>query len=274
LLHPQDQLTGIHYRLLPMTRSMLGGLFTPQQAARHAGLIQQHLLAADGARLMDRPPTYRGGICEIFQRAELSSCFSREIGICYIHAHLRYIEAMARLGHADAMLEGFGMATPAALTSSVPHALPRQANAYFSSSDAAVATRYEAAARYADITAGKIAVAGGWRIYSSGPGIYVSLVLTRMLGLRRHFEQLILDPVLPLALDGLEAQIPWENHHLHLRFSIKHACHTPRAATLNGTSLHPLGLSPNPYRSGGWLLDAGAFRHLLRPNQNLLEVAL
>ena len=181
---------------------------------------------------------------------------------------------MALLGHADAMLEGFGKATPADLTSSVPHALPRQANAYFSSSDAAVATRYEAAERYADITAGKIGVAGGWRIYSSGPGIYVNLVLTRMLGLRRHFEQLVLDPVLPLTLDGLQAEMPWEDHLLHLRFSIKHACHTPRAATLNGTPLHPLGLSPNPYRSGGWLLDASVFRQLLRDGHNLLEVAL
>ena len=274
LLHPQDALTGIRYRLLPMTRSMLGGLFTPQEAARHAGLIQQHLLAADGARLMDRPPTYRGGVCEIFQRAELSACFSREIGICYTHAHLRYIEAMARLGHADAMLEGFGKATPAALTSSVPHSLPRQANAYFSSSDAAVATRYEAAERYAEITAGKIGVDGGWRIYSSGPGIYVNLVLTRMLGLRQHFDHIVLDPVLPDSLDGLQAEMPWEGYILHLRFSIKHACHTPRSATLNGSPLTPLGLSPNPYRSGGWLLDAGTFNQLLRPGTNLLEVAL
>jgi len=275
LLHPQDRLTGIHYRLLPMTRSMLGGLFTPQEAARHAELIHQHLLAADGARLMDRPPTYRGGVCEIFQRAELSACFSREIGICYIHAHLRYIEAMARLGHADRMLDGFGSVTPPDLTSSVRHALPRQANAYFSSSDAAVATRYEAAARYAEIKAGDIGVDGGWRIYSSGPGIYVNLVLTRMLGLRSHYEHVILDPVLPFSLDGLEAEIPWEDHVLHLRFSIKHATHTPRAATLNGTPLLPLGLSPNPYRTGGWLLDSGTFRRLLRPGKNhLLEVML
>jgi cellobiose phosphorylase len=61
LLHPRDQLTGIPYRLLPMTRSMLGDLFTPAEAASHDALIRQHLLAADGARLMDRPPAYRGG---------------------------------------------------------------------------------------------------------------------------------------------------------------------------------------------------------------------
>jgi cellobiose phosphorylase len=158
---------------------------------------------------MDRPPAYRGGTSEIFQRAELASCFSREIGIFYTHAHLRYIEAMACLGHADAMLAAFGQANPAAITGSVPHSLPRQANAYFSSSDAAVASRYEAAERYDDIKKGNIPVDGGWRIYSSGPGIYLGLVITRMLGLRTHYDQIVIDPVLPLSLDGLTATVPW-----------------------------------------------------------------
>ena len=274
LLHPQDQLTGIHYSLLPMTRSMLGDLFTPAEMAHHHSLINQHLLAADGARLMDRPPAYCGGVSEIFQRAELASCFSREIGIFYTHSHLRYIEAMARLGHADAMLAAFGQVNPAALTESVPHTLPRQANAYFSSSDAVVASRYEAAERYSDITAGNIAVDGGWRIYSSGPGIYLNLVITRMLGLRTHYDQIVIDPVLPLALDGLTATLPWENHTLNLRYAIQHATHTPRAITLNGTPLQALGHSENSYRTGGWLLDAAAFRALLVDGPNLLEIQL
>ena len=274
LLHPEDRLTGIHYSLLPMTRSMLGGLFTSDEAAHHHGLIDQHLLAADGARLMDRPPAYRGGVSEIFQRAELASCFSREIGIFYTHAHLRYIEAMARVGNADAMLAAFGQANPAAIIESVPHSLPRQANAYFSSSDAAVATRYEAAERYDDIKAGKIAVDGGWRIYSSGPGIFLGLVLTRMLGLRSHYDQLVIDPVLPLALDGLSATVPWENHTLELRFAVKTGMHTPQAITLNGTPLQPAGYSENPYRRGGWLVDTAVFRSLLVAGSNRLEIQL
>lgn len=273
LLHPQDRLTGIHYRLLPMTRSMLGGLFTAEEAAHHLGLIRRHLLAADGARLMDRPPAYRGGLCEVFQRAELSSCFSREIGLFYVHAHLRYIEAMARLGEAEAMLDGFGRVTPPALGASVPHALPRQANAYFSSSDAAVTSRYEAAERYAEITAGKIGVDGGWRIYSSGPGIYLGLVISRMLGIRTSYGHLVVDPVLPHSLDGLEAEIPWENHRLTLRFTVAEGNHTPRSITLNGTTLLPARISPNPYRSGGWEIPLDNFRSLLG-RENLLEIRL
>ena len=39
LLHPNDEITGINYRLLPMTRSMIAELFTPQEAKRHLQLI-------------------------------------------------------------------------------------------------------------------------------------------------------------------------------------------------------------------------------------------
>jgi cellobiose phosphorylase len=194
-----------------MTRSMIGGLFTAGGGgAPSLGLIDEHLLAADGARLMDRPPAYRGGTSGIFQRAESSPCFSREIGIFYSHAHLRYIEAMARLGRAEAMLEGFGKVNPVAISASVPHSLPRQANAYFSSSDAVVATRYEAAER-ATTTSRR----AGYRSMAAGgstravPGIFVNLVITRMVGLRRHYDQVVVDPVVPELLDGLEVDLPW-----------------------------------------------------------------
>ena len=274
LIHPSDRLTGISYRLIPMTRAMLAGLLTPEEAERHCQLISDHLMAADGARLMNRPPVYKGGVSEIFQRAESSSCFSREIGIMYTHAHLRYIEAMAVLGRADAMLEAFNKANPAGLSASVPHALPRQANAYFSSSDAAVATRYEASARYDEIKSGKIAVEGGWRIYSSGPGIYLHLVLTRMVGLRRYYGAVVLDPVLPPSMDGLEVRMPWGKHSLKIRFTVKSRQHTPQSAMLNGTSMEPLSLTDNPYRTGGWLLEEARFDSLLREGENLLEVTL
>ena len=274
LLHPHDTLTGITHRLLPMTRSMIGGVFTADEASRHLELIREHLLAADGARLMNRPPAYRGGVCEIFQRAELASCFSREIGIFYTHAHLRYIEAMARLGEADAMIEGFGKITPAGLSDSVPHALPRQANAYFSSSDAVVNSRYEAADRYPDIVAGRIPVDGGWRIYSSGPGIYLSLAVTRLIGIRKWYGSLVIDPVLPRSWNGLTARIPFESRDLTVNFAVVENTHTPRAVTLNGVSLTATRITDNPYRSGGWEVPLATVRDLLTDGPNLLEILL
>src|SRR5581483_12434199 len=102
-LHPSDTETGVRYSLLPMVHGILANLFDPQQARRHAELIHRYLLATDGARLFDRPLPYRGGVQRRFQRAETSTFFGREIGLMYTHAHLRYAEAMAHLGDAEAM---------------------------------------------------------------------------------------------------------------------------------------------------------------------------
>ena len=121
----------------------------------------EHLLAADGARLFDQPAPYRGGPQFHFQRAESSSFFGREIGVMYTHAHLRYAEAMARLGDADAFFLALRQANPIALANVVPSARPRQANCYYSSSDAAFADRYEASARYGDVKTGAVAFEGG-----------------------------------------------------------------------------------------------------------------
>ena len=71
LLHPSDKKTGLAYSLLPMTQSMIGGLFTQAQARKHLGLIRKHLLFSDGARLMDRPIVYHGGPETFFQQAEI-----------------------------------------------------------------------------------------------------------------------------------------------------------------------------------------------------------
>ena len=274
LLHPQDDQTGIHYRLLPMTRSMIGGLFTADEAEHHNRLIEEHLLAADGARLMDRPPRYKGGQNDMFQRAETSPCFSREIGIFYTHAHLRYIEAMARLGKADEMWTAIGKVNPAGIGDSVPNALPRQANAYFSSSDAVVATRYEADENYADIKSGDIPVEGGWRIYSSGPGIFLQVVMSCMVGIRRRYDHVEIDPVLPRCLDGLEVVAPWGDRSLNITFKIKGNNSGPESVKLNGSLLEPVGRTENPYRKGGWVIDGKSFDALFQQEGNELEIQL
>lgn len=266
LLHPQDDETGIHYRLLPMKRAIISGLFTPEQAERHLAIMREHLIAADGARLMDRPAPYRGGPCEIFQRAESSAAFAREIGVFYTHAHLRYMEMLSILGEADDLWAALRKVNPVGITEAVPHALPRQANLYFSSSDAQVHDRYEAAERYDDIVAGKIPVAGGWRLYSSGPGIFCGLIRSRVLGLRRHYDRVILDPVLPTQTDGLEAEMRWDGHPLRVIFRKGAA-----ALNLNGKKLE-VSHQDHPYRKGGMTVDATQFAALLLDTENRLEI--
>jgi cellobiose phosphorylase len=205
LIHPSDTRTGLSYSLLPMTRSIIGGLFTPEQARHHLRVIREHLLFPDGARLIDRPVDYHGGPENIPTRR--IRCFlGREIGLMYVHAHIRYGEAMAVLGEADALWGALQVANPVGVTDRVAQALPRQRNAYFSSSDAAFSDRYAASADWGQLKAGSIAVDGGWRIYSSGPGIYVSLLICQALGIRRQWGKRVARPLLPAALGNLTSQ--------------------------------------------------------------------
>ncbi|MEE9405697.1 MAG: amylo-alpha-1,6-glucosidase, partial [Algisphaera sp.] len=269
LLHPRDTTTGVQYRLLPMIRGVLSELFTPDQAASHLALIKQHLLAPDGARLMDHPPVYRGGPTTHFQRSESASFFGREVGIMYVHAHLRYAQTLATLGDADGFYQALLTVCPVALQDTVPNANPRQANLYFSSSDAQVADRYDAAARYDALMSGDATVDGGWRLYSSGPGIYVGLVVQHLLGLRRRFNELIVDPQMPASLDGLTATLTLAGVPVTATFQQTAA----PGLTVNAQALTPLGQEPNPYRTGGSRYDLQLFQAALQPKNNTIVVS-
>jgi 1,2-beta-oligoglucan phosphorylase len=154
-----------------MIHAIINDLLTPEQATMPIGYIKRYLRGPDGARLFDRPPPYRGGPQQYFQRAESSTYFGREIGLMYMHAHLRYAQAMARYGDVEAFFLALCQANPIGIRSVVPAAALRQANCYYSSSDAAFADRYEAMAHYDRVKTGEVALEGGWRIYSSGAGI-------------------------------------------------------------------------------------------------------
>ena len=202
LLHPSDDQTGVSFSLLPMTRGIIGGIFTPEQARRHLDLIRTHLLFSDGARLMDKPIAYDGGPETTFRRAKSAAFFGREIGLMYVHSHLRYAEAMSVLGEFQALWDALLVVNPIAVTDRLPHASLRQRNAYFSSSDAAFADRYQASAEWSRVKAETIAVDGGWRIYSSGPGLFANMLIQHTLGVRRHFGKRIVRPRLPPSREG------------------------------------------------------------------------
>ncbi|NEJ74557.1 cellobiose phosphorylase [Rhizobium phaseoli] len=197
LLHPSDKRTGLSYSLISMTQAMLGGLFTPDQRRDHMKLIDEHLLFPDGVRLMEKPATYAGGPETLFRRAESSSFVGREIGLMYVHAHLRYCETLAMDAEADELWKAIAVVNPIAVTTALPHASLRQRNTYFSSSDAAFHDRYQAAAGWSRVKAGEIAVDGGWRIYSSGPGLYTRSFVENILGFKRRFGRRRRKPLLP-----------------------------------------------------------------------------
>jgi cellobiose phosphorylase len=273
LLHPSDGATGIRYSLLPMIHAIINDLLSPAEAAAHVALIQQHLLAVDGARLFDRPFPYHGGPQRYFQRAESSTFFGREIGIMYTHAHLRFAEAMAHYGDAEAFLLALCKANPIALRSVVRSARLRQANCYYSSSDAAFMDRYEALAEYDKVKTGDVSVEGGWRVYSSGAGIALRLINECLLGIRRRKSTLVLDPVIPKSLDGLRADVELAGKRVSVVYDTAEVGHGPTAVTLNGTALS-FDRQANPYRAGGVELSMAAVREVLTDSANVLEIRL
>ena len=273
LLHPSDFRTEIRYSILPMNRGIISGIFTREQARYHQDLIEAHLKGPDGARLMDRPLRYKGGIQTIFQRAESSTFFGREIGLMYMHEHIRYAEAQARTGRADAFLRALRQAIPVGHREVVPCGDIRQSNCYYTSSDVIFRNRYEADERYDEIKTGKIALRGGWRVYSSGPGIYIGLVVSQLLGLRIESGKIIVDPVMPQSLDGLSASMSVLGHPVTFKYAIKEGNFGPKAVSINGKAV-PFAYEENKYRKGGAVISTKQFLAMLGRPENLVEVRL
>jgi 1,2-beta-oligoglucan phosphorylase len=104
-------------------------------------------------------------------------------------------------------------------SASVANASLRQRNAYFSSSDARFPDRYKASAERERVKRGDIAADGGWRIYSSGPGLYGNMLIRYALGQRRYFGERISAPLLPRGVGEVTlSRMPGtpfsEQHHV------------------------------------------------------------
>lgn len=268
MLHPTDTKTGIEYRLLPMNRSIISELFTREQAESHYQLVKEHLYCPDGVRLMNRPANYEGGVSTHFKRAEQAANFGREIGLQYVHAHIRFVEAMAKLGNTEEVWKGLEIINPVGLTEVVPNAERRQSNSYFSSSDGKFNTRYEAQERFNELRTGSVPVKGGWRIYSSGPGIYMNQLISNCLGIRQEAEDLIIDPVLPEKFDGLTFDFKFMNRPVTFTYRIgEKSSHI----VVNGEKVETKEIS-NRYRTGGKRIKREVLESLLNEESNSLEV--
>lgn len=255
VIHPRDERTGITYRLIPMTRGIISGLFTPEQADRHERLVEDHLHFPDGVRLMDRPARFADGEVEWFLRAEQAAAVGREVGLMYTHAHIRYVEALARLGRArvgDELLR----ISPIGLRDRLPTALPRQRSCYHSSSDADFPDRYSFAAGIDDLRAGRVRTRGGWRVYSSGPGIYLRQLFQGLLGLTERPDGLVVDPSLAAEDDGLEVSLELFGRRRTVRYAVRPGA-GPVTVRVEGRAVDGTRLA-NPYRPGGLLVPAAA----------------
>ncbi|MBU9672698.1 cellobiose phosphorylase [Planococcus sp. CP5-4] len=270
MIHPDDQKTGIQYRLLPMQQGIISELFTKEQARHHHLLIKEHLSFPDGVHLMNRPADYQGGASRNFKRAEQAANFGREVGLQYVHAHIRYVEAVAKLGLTDEAWDGLAVINPIAIQDAVPNAEIRQSNAYFSSSDGKFDTRYEAQENFEQLKDGAVQVKGGWRIYSSGPGIYMNQLISNTLGIRQHQGDMVIDPVLPERLDGLQFHYSWNGFPVTFTYRLKT---NKREIVFNGRKVQTEELE-NQYRTGGLIVSRIQLDALLEKTDNHIEVHL
>lgn len=270
MLHPTDTKTGINYRLLPMTRSMISELLSPEQAEAHYQLIKEKLYCPDGVRLMDRPANYAGGVSTHFKRAELAANFGREIGLQYVHAHIRFVEAMAKLGKVEEVWDGLLKINPIKIQDVVPNADYRQSNAYFSSSDGKFNTRYEAEEHFNKLRDGSVVVKGGWRIYSSGPGIYMNQLISNCLGIRLEKGGLVIDPILPRRFDGLKFEFILNGRPTTF---VYHLNQEKNSVRINGEDVMTEVVS-NRYRQGGFYINEKELKQKLKEDSNIIEIFL
>ncbi len=205
VIHPSDTVSGMRYRLIPMTQSIIAGILTPEEAAEHERLVLEHLHFPDGVRLMDHPAAFDEGVPHTFLRAEQAANVGREIGLMYVHAHIRYVEALAALGRGRALDELLRI-SPVDLGRRLAHAAPRQRNAYFSSSDADFPDRESFARDFDGLRDGSVGVRGGG---ACTPAVRASTCASssRASSADRARREVVVDPVLPAAADGLAVDL-------------------------------------------------------------------
>ena len=179
-----------------------------------------------------------------------------------MHAHIRYAEALAKLGDGDGFFQALLTICPISIEKTVPNAEMRQSNMYFSSSDAAFLNRADAAENFDKLRDGSISVKGGWRLYSSGPGLYSGLVIRQLFGLRESADAWVFDPVLPKELDGIV--LTWElgSQKVEIEYRVRESSAGPQSVTCADVTLDATRES-NPYREGGLIVS-----------KSVLEVAL
>ena len=153
----------------------------------------------------------------------------------------------------------------------VPSATLRQANCYYSSSDAEFADRYQASADYERVATGEIALDGGWRVYSSGAGIALGLIVRRFLGLSSESSVLSIDPVIPEALDGLKVETTLLGYPIDVHYRIGPAGCGVDSIVLNDEAL-PVTFRSNPHRRGAALVSRAAVLKRLSRERNVMTV--
>lgn len=250
LVHPSDRRTGIQHGSLQVIHALADELLEPDQAKAHLAVVDAHLDGPTGIYLFDRPLPYQGGVTRTFLRAEAASFWGREIGLMYAHAHVRWVQALLRLGLAERAWHALQLLVPDALRTLVPGAAPRQSNCYYSSSDAGFADRYDAQANADRLFDPEFRFEGGWRVYSSGPGLILRMLVEDLLGCKWTAAGVHIDPVVPSVLDGTAARLRLGGRDAVVTYRVNKPGHGVDQLKVNGHVIETVAL-PRRYRRGG-----------------------
>jgi cellobiose phosphorylase len=110
-------------------------------------------------------------------------------------------------------------------------------------------------------------------VYSSGPGLAVRLIMHCFLGLRVEKDALIVDPVVPVDLDGLTARVKLDGLDIEVVYHTGKTGRGPLALELNGTSLD-FSRESNRYRLAGVRIPMKSWTKHLQENGNRLIITL
>ncbi|TGM74616.1 cellobiose phosphorylase [Leptospira bouyouniensis] len=273
LLHPKDKVSSIRYSILPMIYGIISNVFTKDEAEFHLKIIESHLTGPDGVRLFDKPVPYKNGQSTFFKRAETASFFGREIGLMYTHAHLRYCEALAEMGKSQEFFKQLNLINPIGIRNRIPSCEIRQSNCYYSSSDGVFLDRTDAETNYNKLLRGEIPLEGGWRVYSSGPGIFLKLFYETLLGIQIQKNGIIFDPILPIDLNGLNIEADFFSTKFNLKYEVKSINGLIHSIKLNGKKISAKRM-PHQYRTGGLKITKEQLLSEIKSEKNTLEILI
>jgi cellobiose phosphorylase len=88
----------------------------------------------------------------------------------------------------------------------------------------------------------------GWRIYSSGSGLYISRLVNDILGIKRLQGDWLIDPVMDSILDGLKLEMVWDG--MKITFIYRKNDENRLKISVDGNIINNEP-SHQPYRQGG-----------------------
>ena len=101
---------------------------------------------------------------------------------------------------------------------------------------------------------------------------FLNPLISNVLGLRRFYDDVVFDPVLPRRADGLTLDLVVAGRPIRYLFHVTGDGFSPGEVRVNGRLLPGGRYAPNPNRRGGLLVASAAFDAALDRATNLVEI--